>query len=58
MLNEGVKAQHTKRYVSISLSEEQCEIYQSEQFLFYGDKGNYKASGHAGEVSLTSTREE
>ena len=33
MLNEGVKAQHTKKYVSISLSEEQCKIYQSEQFF-------------------------
>ena len=30
MLNEGAKAQHTNAYVSISLSEEQCKIYQSE----------------------------
>ena len=32
VLSEVAKAQHTKRYVSISTSEVQCKIYPSERF--------------------------
>ena len=49
MLNEVAKAQHTKRYVSISTSEAQCKIYPSEPFHLHtskivNDGGNFVLS--------------
>ena len=38
MLSKVAKAEHTKRYVSISTSAVQCKIYPSERFLRFGLK--------------------